>query len=220
VPRADVAASKRELTTLAFGVLLPATDDLEPSSVRRLFERGCRSALLGETRAEYLARTMSEARRARETPDLVRKLVRDLRERAAGPVIVAVDDELVGIRRFDHLLGGASRPPTETSSAAEVTTFARARAAELTALGVNTVLGPILDVVRGTNPWLRGRNLASDPETVARLGAATIDGLQGADVSAIAKHYPGHAVVEDEAIAIGSLDGPEVRREDERKSHG
>jgi beta-N-acetylhexosaminidase len=193
-----VTESTQRITALAHGVLLPAIDDLEPSSVRELVRRGSRSVLLGETRAEYLARTMGDERRSRETPELVRALVRDLQRSASGPLIVAVDEELVGIRRFDHLLAG-STPPHPTSSPPEVVTLAAGeRAAELAALGVNTVLGPILDVVRGANPWLHGRNLGPDPVPVARLGAAMIEGLRARGVSAICKHYPGHAVVEDD----------------------
>jgi len=57
---------------LAHAVLLPAVADLESSEVERLLERGCRSVLLGETRAEYVARTMSPDRISRETRQLVR----------------------------------------------------------------------------------------------------------------------------------------------------
>ena len=192
------------VTSLAHAVLLPAIDDLEPTVVCQLAQRGCRSVLLGETRTEYLARTMSIERRARETPERVRAMVREFQAAASGPVIVAADEELVGIRRFDHLLAGLAPPPPTCSSPEEVVAVAAARAVELAALGVNTVLGPILDVVRGLNPWLRGRNLGSDADLVGCLGAAMIEGLQAGGVSAIAKHYPGHAVVEEDPAVAGA----------------
>src|SRR4051794_2378595 len=44
---------------LAHAVLLPAVAGLETSGLVPLLERGCRAVLLGETRAEYLARKMS-----------------------------------------------------------------------------------------------------------------------------------------------------------------
>jgi beta-N-acetylhexosaminidase len=192
-----VTESEQRVATLAHRVLLPAIDDLEPASVRPLVERGCRSVLLGETRTEYLARAMSGERRADESPELVRELVRDFQACTSAPLIVAVDEELVGIRRFDHLLADAVVAPG-TYPPEDVARVAARRAGALAALGVNTILGPIVDVVRGANPWLRGRNLGPDPVTVARLGSAMIEGVQSAGVTAVAKHYPGHAVVEDD----------------------
>ena len=190
--------SRQRIGILSHRVLLPAVDDLDPRSVREFVERGCRSVLLGETRPEYLARTMSDERRARETPELVRAMVRDLRSSASGPLIVAADEELVGIRRFEHLISRSRSPRRAPASPEEAATLAAGRATEFAALGVNTVLGPVLDVVRGANPWLSGRNLGPDPAPIARLGKATIEGLRAGGVSAIAKHYPGHAVVEDD----------------------
>jgi beta-N-acetylhexosaminidase len=203
-----VTESKR-IAVLAYRVLFPAVDDLDPNSVRHLVERGCRSVLLGETRIEYLARAMSAERVARETPELVRAMVRDLQSSASGQLIVAADEELVGIRRFDHLIAAAAPVPPASPSPEEVAAVSAQRATELAALGVNTVLGPVLDVVRGVNPWLSGRNLGPDSVPIARLGKAVIEGLHAGGVSSIAKHYPGHAVVEDDpAVARARVRTP------------
>jgi beta-N-acetylhexosaminidase len=130
---------------------------------------------------------MSDRRRARETPELVRELVRDVQACASGPLIVAVDEELVGIRRFDQDVlvgrrgGGCSGTSRRTRGARrEHGSWAgcrrRARSQPMAM-------------------WAKSR---PDPGLVARLGAALIEGFQGAGVTAIAKHYPGHAVVEDD----------------------
>src|SRR5262249_54624035 len=116
---------------LAYAVLLPAVAGLETAELVPLLDRGCRADLLGAARAEYLARAMSRGRAAGESPGLVRETVGTLRSHASEELLVAVDHEVVGIRRFEHLL----RPDTPAEA--------------LRDLGVNVALGPIVDVVRG-----------------------------------------------------------------------
>jgi beta-N-acetylhexosaminidase len=195
---------------LAHAVLLPAIADLESAALELLLERGCRAVLLGETRAEYLARAIRPERVRNETPEIVLSATAALRERAPEELLVAVDHEIVGIRRFAHLL-----PPDRGSTPAEV----RAAAAEagmcLRELGVNVVLGPIIDVVRGKNPWLSGRNLGPDAGSVAAMGCAAVEGLQAGGVAAVAKHYPGHAVVfDDPAVAPAVVRTPIAELDD------
>jgi beta-N-acetylhexosaminidase len=181
---------------LAHAVLLPAVAGLDTTALEPLLDRGCRAVLLGETRAEYLARAMSPERVAAETAELVRETIAALRAHTSDELLVAVDHEVVGIRRFGHLL----QPD--------------APAEELRELGVNVALGPIVDVVRGENPWLSGRNLGPDAGAVAEAGRAAVEELQAAGVAAVAKHYPGHPVLPDDpavlpAVLRGPLDGVE-----------
>jgi beta-N-acetylhexosaminidase len=181
---------------LAHAVLLPAVGGLETSELIPLLDHGCRAVLLGETRTEYLARAMSAERAAAETAELIRETIAILRGHVSSELLVAVDHEVVGIRRFDHLL------PDD------------APAEGLRRLGVNVALGPIVDVVRGENPWLSGRNLGPDPVVVASSGREAVEEFQAAGIAAVAKHYPGHPVLPDDpavapAVLRGSLDGLE-----------
>jgi beta-N-acetylhexosaminidase len=176
--------------SLAHRVLLPAISGLDLSEIEPLVQRGCRSVLLGETREEYVARRMSDARVGVETRDLVAAAVSQFAASTDGPVLVAADHEPGGIRRFDHLL----RQHSPTTAEAVREAFAK-DGAILGDMGVNMTLGPILDVVRGPNPWLSDRNLGPDPTIVSALGTAAIEGLQSSGVVAIAKHFPGHAAV-------------------------
>jgi beta-N-acetylhexosaminidase len=74
---------------------------------------------------------------------------------------------------------------------------------------VSVVLGPIVDVVRGENPWLAGRNLGPDAAAVAEGGVAAVKGLQAAGVAAVAKHYPGYPILPDDpAVEPAVLTGP------------
>ncbi|WP_164745344.1 glycoside hydrolase family 3 N-terminal domain-containing protein [Georgenia faecalis] len=64
---------------------------------------------------------------------------------------------------------------------------------EMGAVGVNVDFAPVLDVnTNPANPVIADRSMGEDPETVARLGAAQIEGIQAYDVAAAAKHFPGH----------------------------
>ena len=189
---------------LAHAVLLPAVADLEPAALTPLFDQGCRAVLLGETRAEYLARAMSAERVAQETSEIVRRATATLREHAPDELLVAADHEVVGIRRFAHLL-----PPGTGSAPDEVREAGVEAGKRLREIGVNVVLGPIVDVVRGANPWLAGRSLGRDADVVAAAGRAAVEGLQGGGVAAVAKHYPGHAAVTDDpAVSPATLRTP------------
>ena len=144
---------------------------------------------------------MSDARVRAETRELVAATVSRFAADVDGAVLVAADHELGGIRRFDHLLR-QDRPMTAD---AVRQSFAEDGAA-LGEMGVNMTLGPILDVVRGPNPWLSDRNLGAEPATVSALGTAAIEGLQASGIVAIAKHFPGHA-----AVALDPAEAREAR---------
>lgn len=62
-------------------------------------------------------------------------------------------------------------------------------ARECRLIGVNMVLGPVLDVAAGHS---RFRSFGSDPHRVAKLGVAYARGLEDGGVLSVAKHFPGH----------------------------
>lgn len=65
--------------------------------------------------------------------------------------------------------------------------------AEVRAAGLHQAFAPVVDVnIEAQNPVIGVRSLGADPQAVARLARAQIRGIQGADCSAAAKHFPGH----------------------------
>ena len=71
--------------------------------------------------------------------------------------------------------------------------FPAALAAELSAVGITLDYAPVLDIhTNAKNPVIGDRALAEDAETVGRLGAAIIRGLQDNGIAACGKHFPGH----------------------------
>lgn len=64
-------------------------------------------------------------------------------------------------------------------------------ARECRLLGINMVLGPVIDVAEGQSV-MGSRAFCSDPWEVARLGVAYARGVVDGGVIAVAKHFPGH----------------------------
>lgn len=192
-----------ELQRAAYAVLMPALSGMELSSdTRRYLRRGGVSMLLGETRDEYLARNMSYERKLREARAQFLGIAKAARAFAGAPMLVAVDQELGGIKRLHGLVPGMPGADALRGMSAQ---DIEARSYELgscaRAMGVNMFLAPIVDVVTGTHPWLHNRNLGADPDEVSRIGCAFIRGVQRAGVIATAKHLPGHYRTEqDQAI--------------------
>lgn len=194
----------------AHAVFLPAFDNWDIDAVVTPFlAKGGRSILVGESRAEYLARRMSDERRRTESAAFFRDRL-DRLTGGRGGVIIAVDEELAGIRRLEGLVPDLPTLEEATTMAdreIEERCYENARAAR--ELGVTMYLAPIMDVVTGGNPWLKGRTISPLPAEVARIGSAYIRGVQRAGITAVAKHFPGYDRLDaDPAITDVSLSTP------------
>ncbi len=191
-------AEREQIIRDAHAVFLPAIDEVSiPGHISDHLAAGGTSVLLGESREEYVAREMSAERRLAETGEWFSEMTTEIRDRAGGKALVAIDQELGGIQRL-HDLATALPSPDEAASADQwsIKTAATRLAEECSTLGVNVVLSPIVDVVSGSNPWLEARTASSDASTVSRIATAFVHGLQSSGrVAATAKHFPGHPLV-------------------------
>jgi beta-N-acetylhexosaminidase len=200
---------KERLLRDAHAVFLPAIDEVSISDhISDHLAGGGTSVLIGESREEYVAREMSPDRRLVETAGWFSGMTSEIRGRAGGQALVAIDQELGGIQRL-HDLATALPSPAEAASADPRTIEVAAvrLAEECSALGVNVVLSPIVDVVSGSNPWLDARTISSDVNTVNRITTAFVRGLQSSGrIAATAKHFPGHPLVAlDPAVYEASM---------------
>lgn len=194
----------------ARAVFLPAFDNLEFKQVMEPFLRGggC-SVLIGETRAEYVARSMSHERLLTETPQSFRTCVQEMRV-WRPELIVAVDQELGGIQRLQGLIS----PMPELAEATSLPDDILAKrcfqtAQEARKLGVTMFLAPIADVVDGANAWLNGRTIGEDVQATARVVATFVAAVQRAGIAAVTKHFPGFNHLDaDPALADVSLHTP------------
>ncbi len=138
-----------------------------------------------------------------------RALTDELHQLAPEPLLVAVDQEGGRVARlgapFPKLPPmrriGATRDPGVAELAGAVL------GAALRVVGFDQNYAPVLDVdTNPDNPVIGDRAFSSDPETVGRLGAAFIAGLQSEGVAACGKHFPGHGDTDlDSHLALPRL---------------
>lgn len=131
-----------------------------------------------------------------QSPAQIARLTSDLQSVAEPvPLFISIDQEgglIIRIQSGATLFPGAMALGA-TGDPDLAQQVAAAAAEELRAMGINMNLAPVVDVnTNPRNPVIGVRAFGSDPETVARFGAASIEGHQEVGVSAIAKHFPGH----------------------------
>lgn len=65
-------------------------------------------------------------------------------------------------------------------------------ARECRRVGINMVLGPVIDVAENPDGVIGSRSFGGDPKVVADLGVAYARGVESGGVISVAKHFPGH----------------------------
>ncbi|KAL8939405.1 MAG: hypothetical protein Q9216_003370 [Gyalolechia sp. 2 TL-2023] len=143
------------------------------------------------------------------------KLVLDLQTIAhdAGhpvPLAICLDQENGGvnslfdetyIRQFPSAMGVAATGSTDMAYE-----IARATGEELSAVGINWIMGPCLDVLTNVkNQPLGVRSMGDDPEEVSRFGVAFMQGYKDAGLATCGKHFPSYGNLE---FLGSSLDVP------------
>jgi beta-N-acetylhexosaminidase len=159
--------------------------DLDPGTEKLIGDRGVGGVIL-------FSRNI-------ETPLQLARLCRDLQALAlktrSTPLFISIDQEGGRVARlkapFTLFPGNETigRDPEALERAHE---FATVTAREMTLVGLNMDLAPVMDVRRGeAEKHLAGRTFGDDPQWVGRLGSRVIETLQRAGVMAVAKHFPG-----------------------------
>lgn len=136
-------------------------------------------------------------------PEQVRRLVRELRATIGEPEApVLIDQEGGRVARLQppHW---PKRPPLRRigelaerdSEAAREAAWLHARltAADLQPLGITVNCSPVLDLgLEGQTDAIGDRAFSGDPDVVALLGRATVEGHLAGGVLPVIKHLPGH----------------------------
>lgn len=152
-------------------------------------------------------------------PEQCRKLLFDLQEASDVPLFAGVDEEGGIVSRVGANPDmGVARVPSmrqigDAGDSAEALAVGNTIGSYLKPLGFNLDFAPVADVATNPNNTVIGsRAFSSDPETVARMVEAEVNGLHAAGVMAALKHFPGHGdTAEDShtgmAISHQTLDG-------------
>ena len=119
-----------------------------------------------------------------------------LQDKAGIPLIIAIDHEGGSVFRFKG--GGITRipPPSEVGSkgARYASLLGHIAGAELSALGVNMALAPVVELLTdGNKGFLGSRSYGREASMVDAAAGAYIKGIQAEGVAAVAKHFPGNA---------------------------
>jgi beta-N-acetylhexosaminidase len=132
-----------------------------------------------------------------ESPEQVWELTQDLQREAlaaAGrPLLIAVDQEGGRVQRLKapFTIIPPARELGTTKTPKEVARLARHVARELSLVGINVNLAPVLDVPRSPRCPLWDRAYGKDPAHVARFALAAIKGYMSGGIIPVAKHFPG-----------------------------
>jgi beta-N-acetylhexosaminidase len=130
-----------------------------------------------------------------ESPEQIRTLCQQVQAHAAAcgqpPLFIAIDQEGGQVARLRHPFTEFPGNPAMTGIR-DAIDFATTTASELTGIGVNMNMAPVLDIApEGIVSIMAARAFGQDPAWVARMGATVIDFLQRGHVLAVAKHFPG-----------------------------
>jgi beta-N-acetylhexosaminidase len=151
------------------------------------------------------------------TPFEVAAKLNDFQRHSEIPLLVAADLETgAGFRMRGAIympgaidLGGATDFPSlmavgATGQERLAYEMGRITAIEARAVGIHVPFAPVLDVNNNPdNPIINVRSFGEDPERVAQMGIAFIQGVQDNGAIATGKHFPGHGDTEtDSHVAL------------------
>ena len=130
-----------------------------------------------------------------DAPDQIKQLCDEIQHYARQceqpPLFIAVDQEGGQVARLKEPFTQFPGNPYMKSEE-DAIHFAQVTATELTRVGINMNMAPVMDVASGEiNSIMAQRAFGGDPAWVTRLGVKVIEHLQSNNIIAVAKHFPG-----------------------------
>ena len=131
-----------------------------------------------------------------EDPAQLRRLCHDMQEYAQSlgqpPLFIAIDQEGGTVARLREPAFREFPAITELNTLSAAETFSLDMADQLSALGINMNMAPVMDVApEAFDSIMKQRVFGSDPGHVAAMGRVVIEQHQNRRIMAVAKHFPG-----------------------------
>lgn len=138
------------------------------------------------------------------------------------PLIIALDQENGGVNSLfdeDYICQFPSAMGVAATGSPEIAyEVANATAKELSAVGVNMIMGPCLDVLTNARYQPLGvRATGDDPQEVSQYGIAAMNGYKDAGIATCGKHFPSYGNLD---FLGSSLDMPIITETLEQLSLG
>ncbi|KAK0708338.1 glycoside hydrolase family 3 protein [Lasiosphaeris hirsuta] len=113
------------------------------------------------------------------------------------PLLIALDQENGGVNSLfdeDYICQFPSSMGQAAAGSADLAySVAKATATEVSAVGVNLILGPVLDVLTNARYQPLGvRAIGDDPQEASQYGIAAMNGYKDAGVATCGKHFPSY----------------------------
>ena len=113
------------------------------------------------------------------------------------PLLIALDQENGGVNSLydeDYICQFPSSMGQAAAGSSDLAyKVAKATATQVSAVGVNLVLGPVLDVLTNARYQPLGvRATSDDPQEVSQYGIAAMNGYKDAGVATCGKHFPSY----------------------------
>ncbi|CAJ2505456.1 Uu.00g128500.m01.CDS01 [Anthostomella pinea] len=155
--------------------------------------------------------TAKNLKSAEQTASLVQEL-QTIAHQAGHPVplLIALDQENGGVNSLfdeDYICQFPSAMGIAATGSPELAySIAKATATEVSAVGVNVILGPVLDVLTNARHQPLGvRATGDDPQEASLYCIAAINGFKDAGVATCGKHFPSYGNLDFQG---SSLDMP------------
>jgi beta-N-acetylhexosaminidase len=141
------------------------------------------------------------------------QLIKDVRQAAKQPIVIAVDNEGGRVQRFKTdgftpipAMGKLAPFFEARNKAAEpVSELAWLLASECLAHGIDVSFSPVLDLERGSDV-IGDRSFNSDINLATELATYWCDGLANAGMASIGKHFPGHGSTKEDTHIAAPVD--------------
>lgn len=139
----------------------------------------------------YFAQNLTDTKQSYE---LTMRMQKAATEGGGIPMLISADQEGGSVYRLGT---GTALPGNMALGATGNTAYAKTAGqiigSELSVLGINTNLAPVVDVNNNANnPVIGLRSYGDDPVMIGNMASATISGMKEYGVIGCAKHFPGH----------------------------